>query len=281
MILVLGATGTVGSALVRELAARDASLRVLVRSLGRRPIPPKTQIVTGDLAEPGSLAAAFHGIERLFLLTPPVETMVALQTAALDAARRAGVRQVVKVSMVGAGESASTHLGRWHAETDAAVRDFPSWTVLHPHSFMQNTLAFAPSVRAEGRFYAPTAGAVFPLVDARDVAAVAAECLTSDDHSGETYLLTGPEAIGYDRVAHEIGDAIGRKIQFVDVPAEVGKQGMLSAGYPAWLADDLVTMMRDWSQGTDCDLSHAVRSVAGLVPRAYRAFAQEHAETFR
>ena len=281
MILVLGPTGTVGSALVRELAARDAPLRVLVRSLGRRPFPPQTKIVTGDLADPGSLAAAFHGVERVFLLTPPVDTMVALQQAALEAARRARVRQVVKLSMVGVGAEASTHLGRWHAETDAAVRDFPSWTVLCPHSFMQNTLAFAPAIRAEGRFYAPTAGAVFPLVDARDVAAVAAECLTSDDHGGETYLLTGPEAIGYDRVAHEIGDAIGRKVQFVDVPAEAGKQGMLAAGYPAWLAQDLVTMMGDWSRGTDCDLSHAVRSVAGLVPRSYRTFAQEHVEAFR
>ena len=281
MILVVGGTGTVGSALVRELAARDAPLRVLVRSLGRRPFPPKTQIVTGDLADPASLSAAFHGIERLFLLTPPVDTMVALQQAALDAARRAGVRQVVKLSMIGVGEQSSTHLGRWHAQTDAAVRGFPSWTVLCPHSFMQNTLAFAPTVRAEGRFYAPTAGAVFPLVDARDVAAVAAECLTTDDYAGETYVLTGPEAIGYDRVAHEIGDAIKRSVQFVDVPAEAGKQGMLDAGYPAWLAEDLVTMMLTWSTGTDCDTSHAVRSIAGLVPRSYRTFAQDHAEAFR
>jgi uncharacterized protein YbjT (DUF2867 family) len=281
MILVLGATGTVGSALVRELAARDADFRVMLRSLGRMTFPPQTQIVTGDLADPGSLAPAFHGVERLFLLTPPVDAMVALQTAALDAARAAGVRQVVKLSMIGAGEKAPTHLGRWHARTDTDVRTFPSWTILLPHSFMQNTLAFAPAIRAEGCFYAPTGGAAIPMVDARDVAAVAAECLTCDDHSGESYVLTGPEAIGHGRVAHEIGDAIGRQVRFVDVPAEAGRQGMLAAGYPHWLAEDLVTMMATWGRGEDVDLSHAVRSVAGLVPRSYRTFAQEHAEAFR
>ena len=281
MILILGATGTVGSALVRELASKDAAFRVLLRSLGRMPFPPKTQIVTGDLADAASLPAAFHGVERVFLLTPPVETMVPLQRAALDAARHAGVRQIVKLSIVGVRPDASTHLGRWHAETDALVREFPSWTILCPHSFMQNTLAFAPAVRAENCFYAPTGGAAFPLVDARDVAAVAAECLTTDDHAGETYVLTGPEAVDYDRVAHEIGDAIGRKVRFVDVPAEAGKQGMRAAGYPEWLAEDLVTMMQDWGSGADCDLSHAVRSVAGLVPRSYRTFAQEHADAWR
>jgi uncharacterized protein YbjT (DUF2867 family) len=234
-----------------------------------------------DLADAGSLPAAFHGVERLFLLTPPVDSMVALQKAALDSARSAGVRQVVKLSVVGAGDAAPTHLGRWHAETDAMVRTFPSWTILCPHSFMQNTLGFAPAIRAEGCFYAPTGGAVFPLVDARDVAAVAGECLTSDDHNGETYVLTGPEAIGYDRVAHEIGDAIGRPVRFVDVPADAGRQGMRAAGYPDWLAEDLVTMMGEWGRGADCDLSHAVRSVAGLVPRSYRTFAQEHADAFR
>lgn len=281
MILVLGATGTVGSALVRELAARDAPLRVMLRSLGRMPFPPGTQIVTGDLADPGSLAPAFHGVERLFLLTPPVEAMVSLQTAALEAARRAGVRQVVKLSMVGSDEDAPTSLGRWHAATNAAVRKFPSWTILAPHSFMQNTLAFAPAVRAEGRFYTPAGKATIPMVDARDVAAVAAECLTCDDFGGETYVLTGPEAIDYDRVAHEIGDAIGRQVTFVDVPPEAGRQGMLDAGYPAWLAEDLVTMLAQCARGEGIELSHAVRSVAGLVPRSYRTFAQDHADAFR
>jgi uncharacterized protein YbjT (DUF2867 family) len=281
MILVLGATGTVGSALVRELAQRDAPFRVMLRSLGRRSFPPGTQIVTGDLADPGSLGPAFHGIERLFLLTPPVDTMVGLQEAALAAAGRAGIRQVVKLSMVGSSPDAPTSLGRWHAQTDAAVREFPSWTVLCAQSFMQNTLAFAPAIRAEGRFYTPAGGATIPMVDARDVAAVAAECLTSDDHGGETYTLTGPEAIDHHRVAHEIGDAIGRPVTFVDVPPEAGRQGMLDAGYPTWLAEDLVTMLAQCARGEGVELSHAVRSVAGLVPRSYRTFAQDHADAFR
>jgi uncharacterized protein YbjT (DUF2867 family) len=281
MILVLGATGTVGSALVRELATRDAPFRVMLRSLGKRTLPPGTQIVTGDLADPDSLPPAFHGIERLFVLTPPVDTMVALQTAALHAARAAGVRQVVKLSAVGAAEDAPTHLQRWHAATDALVRSFPSWTVLQPNTFMQNTLAFAPSIRAEDRFYAPSGDGAVPMVDARDVAAVAAECLLSDDHHEQTYVLTGPEAIGHARVAHEIGDAIGRPVAFVSVPAEAGRQGMLAAGFPAWLADDLVTLMAGWGRGPASELSHAVRSVAGLVPRSYRTFAREHADAFR
>jgi uncharacterized protein YbjT (DUF2867 family) len=281
MILVIGGTGKVGGALVRELAARNVPFRVMLRTLGRMTIPPETQIVTGDLSDPPSLAPAFHGVKRLFLVTPAVETMVALQTAALDAARRAGVRHVVKVSVVGVGEDAPTHLGRWHAATDAVVRTFPSWTLLVPHSFMQNTLSYAPTIRAEGRFYAPGGEAEIPIVDARDVAAVAAECLCSDEHGGESYAVTGPEAIGHARVAHEIGDAIGRPVTFVDVPPATARDRMLASGYPAWLADDLVTLTTVWARGQQVEVSHAVRSVAGRIPRTYRAFAREHADAFR
>src|SRR5262245_19890271 len=107
MILVLGATGTVGRALVHEMAARNVPFRAIVRSLGKMSFPPETQIVTGDLSDPAACAPAFHGIESLFLLAPNTD-LVGLQGTAVDQAKRSGVRKVVKLSAVGARPDAST-----------------------------------------------------------------------------------------------------------------------------------------------------------------------------
>ena len=199
MLLLTGATGKVGRPLAEMLGARGVPFRALVRSLDRAaPLRDAgAELVEGDLARPDTLARAFDGVDRLFLLTAPAEEMVALQHNAIEAARAAGVRHVVKLSAVGAGpgDPVPVRVARWHAEIEGALRaSGMAWTMIRPHGFMQNTFAFAPSVAAEGRFYAPDTGR-YPVVDARDVAAVAAAALTGGAHEGAEYEVTGPERL--------------------------------------------------------------------------------------
>ena len=121
MILVIGGTGTVGSALVSELARREVRFRVLLRRPGRTELPPGAEPVAGDLARPQTLRPALEGVDAVFLLSPPAQDMETLLGNGIDEARRAGVRHVVKLSAIGAAPDAPFVLGRWHHATDAAL----------------------------------------------------------------------------------------------------------------------------------------------------------------
>ncbi len=283
MILVTGATGKVGSEVVRQLAARSVPLRALVRDPVRAsPIRlPGVEIVVGDLSRPETLDAAFSGIERLFLLTPVDPDQVVVQGNAIEAGQRAGIRQIVKVSVAG-GPDAGTQIGRWHWTTEKQIEatglDF---TMLRPTFYMQEMLGFGPSIAATSTFSATLGTGEVAVVDARDVAAVAVCALTEKGHARKIYDLTGPEALSFDAIADQISEAIGREVSYVHVPPEYARKQMLSSGMPRWLADDMLILSASFREGYGAAVSGAIREVTGRSPRTFRQFAREYASVFR
>jgi uncharacterized protein YbjT (DUF2867 family) len=205
-----------------------------------------------------------------------------LQGNVVEAARRARVSHIVKLSMLGASLDSPIGLARWHAETERQIEASAiPFTHVRPHSFMQNTLLFAPTIRAEGKFYAPMKDAHISMVDVRDVACVCAAVLTSPGpHVGKVYEVTGPQALSYGDVAQMLTLSTGRRVQYVDLPFEAARDAMLSAGTPEWLVGDMLKMYEGFVAGAGSYVTHVVAEVGKKDPRPFALFAREFAAYF-
>ncbi|MEX0836754.1 MAG: Ldh family oxidoreductase, partial [Gemmatimonadota bacterium] len=242
MIVVSGATGTIGSEVVRLLVARGLPVRALSRdrSRARQALGPGVEIRQADLEQPETLSAVLDGAAAVLVLTAVSDALAAQERNLVDAATRAGTPHLVKLSAIGAAPDSPMTLGRQHGLSEEHLREQDiSWTVLRPTSFMQNLLMHVPSIRSDGRIFAPYGEGRVAFVDTRDIAATAAEILAEPEpHSGEIYTLTGPEPVSHQRVAEAIGAAAGREVSYVPVPPEAAREAMLKVGLPGWLADE-------------------------------------------
>lgn len=284
MILVTGATGTTGSEVVRQLAAARVPVRAFVRNAAAAaPLQlAGVEIVEGDLDRPESLEPALAGVRALFLLTPGDPRQVERQGRAVEAAQRAGVGHVVKLSALGAHVDASVSLLRWHGQTEREIEESGlAWTHLRPHYFMQNMLGFAGTIATEGRFYAPMRDGKIGIVDTRDIAAVAVGALTAPAHQGKAYDITGPEALGFEELAAHIATATGRAATYVDVPPREAEKAMIAAGMPEWLADTMVGLYGIFGAGHASKITSVVQDVSGRPARTFAQFAREHVQVFR
>jgi uncharacterized protein YbjT (DUF2867 family) len=282
-VLVTGATGNVGSAVVRELAERGVPFRALVRDpdAARSVLGDGVPLAVGDFGDPGSLRAALEGVERLFLACGNVPGQVAYEGAAIDAAREAGVRRIVKLSAAAAAVDSPLLFPRWQGEIEAHLHGSGvQAVVLRPAYSMANLLLAADAVAATGTLVAPAGGARIAMIHPADVGAAAAVALTGDGHDGEAYVLTGPEAITYERVAADLSAATGRDVAFVDVSDAAAREGMLAHGMPEPVAAFLVGMFRALRDGADARVTTTVRDLTGREPRPFAAFARERAAAF-
>jgi len=284
MILITGATGSNGTELLKLLSLRGVPARAMVHST-RKPDAMETlpgiKVVAGDFDDGASLDRALHGIERAFLLTNSSDRAEARQMAFVEAAKRNGVRHVVKLSQFAADEASPVRFLRYHAAVERAIRETGmDYTFLRPNLFMQGLLAFAPTIKAEGRFYAAVGDARVSVVDVRDIAAVAAAALTDDGHAGRTYTLTGPEALSHADMAAKLSDALGHAITFVDVPPEAMRGALSQMKMPAWQADGLIEDYAHYHRGEAAMLASGVMEATGAAPRSFAAFARNFAAAF-
>jgi uncharacterized protein YbjT (DUF2867 family) len=282
-ILVTGATGNIGSQVVKQLAAKGVPTHALVRDpSGAGSIQGQgIDVVVGDFSQPATLTPALAGVERVFLLSPPSPQQVEWQGNLIDAAKQAKVKYIIKLSALGADEHSPVSVARWHAQTEQHLKASGlTYTILQPHFFMQNILGFASSIVAEGKFYAPMRQGRIGLVDARDIAAVAVAALTEDGHTGKTYIVTGPEALSFVDIAAKLSGAIGKPVSYVDVPLEAARQSMLSLGMPAWLVEDMILLYEAFSAGQGELVTDVVATVAKKQPISFDQFAREYAQVF-
>jgi uncharacterized protein YbjT (DUF2867 family) len=283
MILVTGATGNVGSALIAELSSRRVPVRALVRDRVRaRAIAlPGVEFAEGDFADPGTLVSALDGVEHLFLLIPSSADVEAQQCAVVDAATRCGVKVIVKLSQYAADVHAPGRFQRYHAVVEEHIRESGvAYTFLRPNLFMQGLLMLRSTIASEGAFYLSAGGARVSLIDLRDIAAVAARVLTEPGHAGKTYDLTGPEALSHADVASTLSHATRRDIKYVDIPTEAMRQALLGLGIPAWQAEGMVEDYEHYRRGEAADVTTTVRDLTGRDARTFSQFAREFRSAF-
>jgi len=283
MILVTGATGNAGSQVVRALLEAGQDVRAFVRdadsayALFGEAVEP----APGDFADRRSVRAALDGVEAVFLSGADHPRRVEWETAAIDAAVAAGVPRIVKLSSIAAEPGAPVAFWDWHGRVERHLRRSGiDAVVLRSSVYMSNLFAGAEQVAGEGRLYAPAGDARIAMIDPRDVGAAAAAVLTTAGHDGRTYVLTGPEAITYDRVAAELSAATARHVEYIDVPDEDAKQGMIQAGMPELVAEQVVKVFVMLREGAAEQVTTTVESLTGRPPRDFASFARDHAHLF-
>jgi uncharacterized protein YbjT (DUF2867 family) len=282
MILVTGATGTVGGAVVRQLLAAGHPVRALVRQPGAGRVPDGVEVAYGDLSRPETLAAALSGVERMYLLAPLAPDLPRWEADAIDAARAAGVRHVVKHSNLGADDPDATTMQRWHRAGERLLEaSAMAWTFVRPTGFMSNALGWADTIRAQGTVYAPAGDGKLAAVDPRDIAAVAVAALTVPGHEGRVYDITGPAALSTADQIAAIGAAIGRPLRYVDIPESAARDGMRASGMPGLIVEALLEFMALVRAGRADTVSDAVSAVTGRPARTFQAWTAEHADAFR
>lgn len=285
MILITGARGTNGIEIVRLLAGSGVPCRALVRNTQKAAALaalPKVGIVGGDLARPETLAPAVEGVDKALLCSSIGPNLVELQGNFIRAAKRAGVRHVVKFSGMDADLNSEWRFLRWHAEAERELENSGlAFTHLQPNQFMQVYLRFQSTIASQGKFYAASKDSEVSPVDIRDIAAVAVAVLTGSDHEGEKYVITGPEALTYSAVAEKLSEAIGKKVSYVDVPLATAKKTLLDGGAPEWFAEGQAEQFRFRWQGKQSRVTATIAQVAKKKPATFDEFAREHAGYFR
>jgi uncharacterized protein YbjT (DUF2867 family) len=283
LILVTGATGNTGSALLQQLESRRAAVRAMVRSSRDAARLPKTEaaVVVGNFDDPRSLEAALDGVTKAYLVTPSSPDAEAQQVRFAELAAAAGVGRLVKLSQFAADEASPVRFLRYHAAVERRIRDLGiGFTFLRPNLYFQGLLAFQPMIAAQGHFVAPIGDARVSAVDVRDIAAVAGFALTEAGHDGKTYTITGPAAVTHAEMASALSKAIGRPVAFIDIPPDAFGSALKAAGVPAWQADGLVEDYAHYARGEAEAVSPQVREVTGADPRDVRQFAEDSASAF-
>jgi uncharacterized protein YbjT (DUF2867 family) len=275
LILVIGGRSKIGAALIDGLLERDQQVRVLVRAgEPAEGLAEGVEIVTGDLADEGSLVTAMEGIEKVFLLSSPHPDAISWHRNAIDAARRTDVQLLVRSSIIGADRQSPAEFIGAHTACDRYLEDSGlPYVIVRPNLFLQNIPESAiPSIDASGALYVDAGEARISMVDTRDVGAAAAVVLTEPGHAGAHYDATGPEALSYTDVAGKLTRALGRQITYVDAPDEAVRDGLLGAGLNAWFAGALVGLYQDYRRsGTDGYAAQVTDTVERLTGRPARS----------
>lgn len=283
MILLTGATGTVGGLVARRLRG-TVPLRLLTRRPDRAAdlAGPQVEVVGSDFDDPASLRAALTGVTSTLLVTANPLTH-AHDEHFVAAAREAGVRQVVKLSALAVTDpDAADLITAWQRRNEQLLRESGLlWTLLRPRAFMSNTLGWAISVRAEGVVRAAGGTAVNATVDPRDIAEVAALTLLDPKaHAGRAYALTGPEAISAEDQTKILGELLERPLGFEELTEAEALRRLLGR-YPAPIAEALAESAARGRAGAKAQVDPTVEELLGRPAGSYRQWALDHLEAFR
>ncbi|WP_033279602.1 SDR family oxidoreductase [Streptomyces sp. NRRL F-525] len=281
MILVTGATGTIGSEVVRQLAARGEKVRALTRDPAKAQFPAGVETARGHHADRASVEAAMTGAEVAFLVGVFGPDDSAHDRGLVEAARSAGVRRIVKLSGIGAGDPAIGPVGTWHVAGEQAVRDSElEWTILRPSAFASNTLGWAASVRSGGPIPNTSGTGGQGVVDPRDVSEVAVAALLTPGHSGRTYTLTGPEALSVPDQAAVLAGVLGRPVEVRDLSSAESREYLLGLGFSDTFIDASEISREFVRKGGNEVVTDDVREALGRPARTYREWVLDHRAAF-
>jgi uncharacterized protein YbjT (DUF2867 family) len=280
MNLITGATGHIGKELIPMLSEAAQPVRVLVRDEKKvAHLDASIERIVGDLNDPETLIPAMCDVDRIFLVT--FETRQDINV--IEAAKRAGVQQIVKLSTLEATEH-KIKIGKWHYEREELIRASGlDWTFLRPVMFMSNSIEWwAESIKGQGSVFFPGGkkGRVAPI-DPGDIALVAASALTQPGHNGKVYELTGPQLFTIGEMVQVISKVLGKPIQYMDIPPIAAKLFMLKTGMDKSLVNALMEMLGSLRRDEGAIVTDTVEHVTGHLPGTFEAWCRQNIEAFR
>lgn len=269
-ILIVGASGTVGSELSRVLSAQGETV---LKATSRA--PAGADQVQLDLLNPAGLQAAFSGVDRAFFLVPPGHVNQDVLLAPLiDEAKARGLKKVVLMSAMGANADENAPLRKAERRLEASGL---AWNVIRPNWFMQNFNTFwLHGIQTAGQIFLPVGAAKGSFIDARDIAAVAARLLTSDTFANRDFDLTGPRALDHTEVAAILTQATGKAIGYTEITPDAMRQGLLGAGLPPAYAEFLLVILGYFKAGYAERTTDAVLQISGRAPRTIEQYAKDY-----
>ena len=284
-ILVTGAGGLAGSAVIREFVRQKHPVRALVRSRARArafEALPTVEIVEGDMSRPETLTAPLSGVDRVLLLSSPDPQLVETQSTFIDAVKKSGVQRIVKFSGLSAADVDTPFVfGTMHAEIERYLeRSGLPWTHLRPSQFMTEYLREVPTILAHGALFFPLQDARLTPVDVADIAKAAFVLLTTPGHEGKTYALSGPEALSMEEIAEQISRAIGTTVRYVSITREERRQALLAAGVPSLFVDALDAQAGERLEGREAIVHPETHTALGIPPTTFGEFARRNAGAF-
>jgi uncharacterized protein YbjT (DUF2867 family) len=285
-ILITGATGNVGGAVLNHLSTTDVDLRVLTRDESKAQSHRDRgveDVVVGDFLKPETLGPALEGVSTVFLLTPINPQQVPQASNVIRVAKRSrGEPRIVRLSVHQASHEAPTRISRQNAQIeDELTSSGLPYTLLRPQSFMQNTLMAAPTVAAQGKIYQPFKDGKLGMIDARDIGEVAAKVLTEEGHEGKVYTLTGPAAISFYEVAEALSEVVGKEVSYIEISLEAAKEAMLNMGLSEWRADALNEYAKAHSEGYSDFTTGDFEKLTGHLATCYKKFASDFQYMFQ
>src|SRR5258708_7202607 len=282
MILVTGASGSVGKEVLRAVAKTGAKHRAMYRSANEAAKAVGTAAVIADFAKPETLGPALADVRSVYLVCSPIPELVQLESNVIDACVAAGVKHVVLNSAMGAGDYGKS-FPSWHRRVeDKLLSTKLSYIILRPNSFHQNVVAFfAPTIRTQGAFYGSMQNARNSFLDVRDIALVASKALTGGEHAGKIYELNGPDALNYTELAAKISKHAGRGVNYVDIPMEAQRRAMLDQGMPEWQVKALLELQEYYLAGQGGSIDGLLQKLVGGPPVSMDQFLAEFAGEFR
>jgi uncharacterized protein YbjT (DUF2867 family) len=287
MIAVIGATGNTGRAVVKELRALGQEPVSIVRNAdkAREVLGANAKTAVAELTDRAALEKALQGVDRVFVVTGHNPQMVEQQTNILEAAKKAGVKYLVRVSGGRAvvGPDVASVVGRGHHAIEEAMnRSGMAWVNLRPGLFMQNTLGQAASIKNDGKMILPyPKDQPIAFIDVRDTGALGARIvLDPAPHAGKTYEFTGTTT-NCGEFAKVFSDVLGKPVSYVAITPEQAEQGMKSRGMPDWLVTHLVTIARACAAGAfDNENTKPIRDIVGRAPITTRQFVEDYKAMF-
>jgi uncharacterized protein YbjT (DUF2867 family) len=272
--LVIGASGTVGSELVKLLKAAGHSVKSATSKAAKDPGKVHINLGTGE-----GVKEAFEGVDQAFFLSPPgFADHYKILSPLIHEAKRRGLKKVVLMTALGANADANSPFRRAEVELEKSGLNY---NIIRPNWFLQNFNTFwIHGILAQSSIALPAGNAKVSFIDARDISAVAARLLTSDDLNNQAFDITGPEAVDHNDVAHAISASAGKKITYQNIEPSVLKNGLVAAGLPVDYVDFLLLIFGFLREGYNAGVTDGVLKVTGKKPRSLQNYAVEYKQNW-
>ena len=278
-VLVLGASGNVGSALTLYLVHAGVRVHAFYDpSTGQAPrFPLQAAQIHGDFDDRTALDGAMTGVDAVFMLTPPSPSQVRWQRSIVAAAVENDVRKIVKLSAFDTGPDSILQMGRWHYDGEVAVAaSGRAHVFVRPQYFLQMLTGAVTAALRTGELSDVARGTLrLGAVDVADIAAVAAAALTTSTYDGQVLVPTGPTAPSFLEMADELSGLVGRPVRYVERPVAEVRAELAARGWPAWHVDDYLKIHGESASPL---VTSCVADVTGRTPTSFTTYLRSTVE---
>ena len=284
MILITGATGKTGSATAKSLGEKGETFRALIRNEEKKEGLESLggEVVIGSIENTEVVNQSMQGVKTVLVLLPNSESQLALEKQLVDSAKQAGVERIVKMSSIEATPDATSPIPKLHLESEEYIKQSGlAWTMIKPNFYMQNLLASAGTIKDQGKIFLPMGEGKTGMIDTTDVGTVIAKVLSEDGHESMNHEITGPEILSFYEVAEIFSRALGKQVDYVDVPMDAYKETLGQFLTNQWHLDAVIDLFKGIAEGGIEDKTNTFNELTGETPKSLSQFLAENSFIFK